>query len=93
MFHSLLWICTYRKDSRTREEIQLLGLALEVRRIEQQLAVINKVPSPCKTEVGAIPFEAQDTLQTKAMASRKQTKRYAALTGKVSQLAKQIVSY
>ncbi len=70
-----------------------MGLALEVRRIEQQLAVINKVPLTCKTEVDAIPFEAQDTLQTKAMAPRKQSKRYAALTGKVSQLAKQIVSY
>lgn len=67
-----------------------MGLALEVRRIEQQLAIINKVPSTCKTDVDAIPFEAQDTLQTKAMAPRKQSKRYAALTGKVSQLAKQI---
>jgi hypothetical protein len=67
-----------------------LGLALEVRKIEQQLAMMNKAPATCKTEACHKPLKAQGRLQTKAVTPRKKTRQYAALAGKVNQLAKQI---
>ncbi len=69
-----------------------MGLALEVRKIEQQLAMINKALATCKTEAHHKPLKAQGRLQTKAVTPRKKTRQYAALAGKVNQLAKQIVS-
>jgi hypothetical protein len=69
-----------------------LGLALEVRKIEQQLAMMNKAPATYKTEAHHKPLKAQGRLQTKAVTPRKKTRQYAALAGKVNQLAKQIVS-
>jgi hypothetical protein len=67
-----------------------LGLALEVRKIEQQLAMMNKAPATCKTEAHHKPLKVQGRLQTKAVTPRKKTRQYAALAGKVNQLAKQI---
>lgn len=60
-----------------------MGLALEVRRIEQQLSKMN-------ASIG----DAQSMLARSVRSEEspvKQTKRYTGLAGKVSQLAKQIV--
>lgn len=75
----------HRKKSRTREDIQVLGLALEVRRIEQQLSQMNSSIGEARTLL------ARSVRSVKSPA--KQTKRYTGLAGKVSQLAKQIVRF
>lgn len=64
-----------REFNKTREDIQVLGLALEVRKIEEQIFLIDKrCASPA----------------TPKISPKRHNKRYTTLTGKVGQLAKQM---
>jgi hypothetical protein len=72
-----------RKKTRTRDDIQVLGLALEVRRIEQQLSLLNQSTDPQPS----VPLQDKGA----PVAKKQSIKRYTGLAGKVSQLAKQIV--
>ncbi|KAG0594402.1 hypothetical protein M758_UG074300 [Ceratodon purpureus] len=83
-----------RKKSRTREDIQVLGLALEVRRIEQQLSQMNASIGDAHTmlarSVRSVKSPVKSPAKSLVKSPVKQTKRYTGLAGKVSQLAKQI---
>lgn len=72
-----------RKKTRTRDDIQVLGLALEVRRIEQQLSLLNQSADPQPP----VPLPGK----VAPVAKKQSIKRYTGLAGKVSQLAKHIV--
>jgi hypothetical protein len=79
-----------RKDPQTRAKIQVLSLALEVKRIEQQLAGMNITGASCNTEVEIQPSDVQISRLTRFSTPNKLSRGYAALAGRVSQLAKQI---
>lgn len=67
----------------------MLGLALEVRKIEEQLAQIDK---RCAKLADVVVNPTTGLPIPKISPPKKQNKHYAALTGKVGQLAKQMVS-
>lgn len=79
-----------RNDPQTRAKIQVLSLALEVKRIEQQLAGMNITGASCNTEVEIQPSDVQISRSTRFSTPNKLSRGYAALAGRVSQLAKQI---
>lgn len=82
--------CLCRRESnKTREDIQVLGLALEVRKIEEQLGHIDK---RCAKLADVVVNPTTGLPIPKISPLKKQNKHYAALTGKVGQLAKQMVS-
>jgi len=73
----------HRKKSSTREDIHVLGLALEVRRIEQQLSQMNASIGDAQTLLSRSVTSVDSPV--------KQTQLCTGLAGKVSRLAKQIV--
>ncbi|KAG0587963.1 hypothetical protein KC19_2G205000 [Ceratodon purpureus] len=73
--------------NKTREEIQVLGLALEVRKIEEELLQIDK---RCVSPPDVIINPRTGLGMPKTTPPKRFNKRYAALTGKVGQLAKQM---
>ncbi|KAG0571155.1 hypothetical protein KC19_6G215300 [Ceratodon purpureus] len=78
-----------REFNKTREDIQVLGLALEVRKIEEQLFQIDR---KCASQLDVAVTPKPDSTIAKITPGRL-NKRYTALTGKVGQFAKQMVGY
>jgi hypothetical protein len=74
--------------NKTREEIQVLNLALEVRKIEEELLQIDR---RCVSPPDVIINPRTGLGVPKTTPPKRFNKRYAALTGKVGQLAKQMV--
>ncbi|XP_024394607.1 uncharacterized protein [Physcomitrium patens] len=76
-----------RQKSQTREDIHVLGLALEVRRIEQQLSKMNKSIGDAQS---LLTRPEKSTKSSVKISSNKQASHCMGLAGKVTQLAKQI---
>jgi hypothetical protein len=66
------------------EDIEVLGLALEVRKIEEHLGQIGNKGKKEEDTTAGIPLQ-------KALVSKKSTKCCATLSSRVGQLAKQMV--
>ncbi|CAM6012681.1 unnamed protein product [Sphagnum balticum] len=71
------------ESSRTMEDIEVLGLALEVRKVEEQLDQIGNKGKKEEDSTAGIPLP-------KALVSKKSTKCCATLSSRVGQLAKQM---
>lgn len=67
----------------------MLGLALELRKIEEQLGQIDK---RCRNEMDVTVNPATGLPLLKISPLKKHSKQYAALTGRAGQLAKQMVN-
>ncbi|XP_024391301.1 uncharacterized protein [Physcomitrium patens] len=76
-----------RTTSRTREDMQVLGLALEVKSIEQKL---SKLKTSTVNAQPPAPRPARSVKGSVQQMGEKQTNRYCGLAGKFSQFAKQI---
>ncbi|XP_024386663.1 uncharacterized protein [Physcomitrium patens] len=76
-----------RQKSQTRQDIQVLGLALEVRSIEQQLSEMNKSIEDAQKLINRPVKSIRSLVETSIS---KQASHCMGLAGKVSQLAKQI---
>lgn len=86
---SLHYLALFRQKSQTRQDIQVLGLALEVRSIEQQLSEMNKSIEDAQKLINRPVKSIRSLVETSIS---KQASHCMGLAGKVSQLAKQIVS-
>lgn len=76
---------TKRTDVRTREDIEILGLALEVKRIDQQLAEMVKAGGVEQSDT--VQFLIPTTMVVSTNTSQN-TKRSQGLAGRVCRLAK-----